>query len=67
MCTDLQVLQEHRRAFEYNIAIVKDFRVGYARFIYALQKLIPSWVYVAGILAIIAVWTMYYLSGRLRV
>lgn len=62
----MQVLQEHCRAFEYNIAIVKDFRVSYGRFAFALQKLIPSWVYLAGILAIIAVWTLYYLSGRSR-
>ncbi|KAL0034276.1 hypothetical protein WJX77_006558 [Trebouxia sp. C0004] len=61
-----EVLQEHRRAFEYNIAIVKEFHVGYGRFAFALQKLIPSWVYLAGILAIIAVWTLYYLSGRSR-
>lgn len=62
----MQVLQEHRKAFEYNIAIVKDFKVGYGRFAFALQKLIPSWAYLAGILVIVAVWTVYYLSGRTR-
>lgn len=60
----MQVLQEHKRAFEYNIAILKNFKVGYTRFLLALQKLIPSWVYLAGILAIIAAWIAYYMSGR---
>lgn len=59
----MQVLQEHKRAFEYNIAIVKDFKVGYKRFLFAIQKLIPSWVYLAGILAIVAAWAAFYLSG----
>lgn len=59
-----QVLQEHRKVFEYNIAIVRGFHVGYGRFVFALQKLIPSWVYIAGILAMLAVWTTYYLSTR---
>ncbi|KAL3132683.1 hypothetical protein ABBQ32_009197 [Trebouxia sp. C0010 RCD-2024] len=59
-----EVLQEHKRAFEYNIAILKNFKVGYTRFLLALQKLIPSWVYLAGILAIIAAWIAYYMSGR---
>lgn len=60
----MQVLQEHKRAFEYNIAIVKDFKVGYRRFLLAMQKLVPSWVYLAGILAIIVAWIAYFLSGR---
>lgn len=60
----MQVLQEHRKVFEYNIAIVRGFHVGYGRFVFALQKLIPSWVYIAGILAMLAVWTTYYLSTR---
>lgn len=61
----MQVLQEHEKAFEYNIAIVKDFDVGYKRFLFAIQKLIPSWVYMAGVLAIVAVWAALYMSGRL--
>lgn len=60
----MQVLQEHKRAFEYNIAIVKDFKVGYRRFLFAMQRLIPGWVYLAGILAIIAAWVAFYVSGR---
>ena len=60
----MQVLQEHKRAFEYNIAIVQDFKVGYRRFLLAVQKLIPSWVYLAGILAIVAAWVAFYMSGK---
>ena len=61
----MQVLQEHKLVFEYNIAIVKGFKVGYKRFLLAMQKLIPSWVYLAGIVAIVAAWIAYYMSGRL--
>ena len=60
----MQVLQEHRRVFEYNIAIVRGFHVGYGRFIMALQRLIPSWLYIAGILIIVVAWLAFYYSGK---
>ena len=60
-CDDLvQVLQEHRKVFEYNIAIIRGFHVGYRRFIIALQKLIPSWVYFAAVLVIVIAWAIWY-------
>ena len=62
----MQVLEEHRRVFEYNIAIVRGFHVGYGRFILALQKLVPSWLYVAGILLVVIAWTAVFFSGKYR-
>ena len=62
----VQVLQEHKRAFDYNIAILKGFKVGYKRFLLAVQKLIPSWVYLAGIFAMVPAWIAYYMSARQR-
>lgn len=51
----IQVLQEHAKVFEFNIAIVKQFDVGYRQYTSALLEFLPKWAYVAFILVIVAV------------
>lgn len=49
------MLQEHAKVFEYNIAIVKQFTVGYQQYGGALLEYVPRWTYAAVLLAILAV------------
>ena len=51
----MQVLQEHAKVFEFNIAIVKQFDVGYKQYTTALLGYLPKWAYLALILVIAAV------------
>ena len=66
MCVVMQVLQEHRKVFEYNIAIIRGFHVGYRRYISALQKLVPTWLYLAGIVIIVTAWIVWYCNSGFR-
>ena len=55
------MLQEHVKVFEYNIAIVKQFDVGYRQYGSALLEFLPKWLYIAVTLAVAAIVLRVYM------
>ena len=59
----LQVLNEHSKVFEFNIAIVKQFNVGYRQYGAALLQFVPTWAYVALAVTVVAIGLRLWMSN----